>query len=357
MRIYKTLNKRKILFMWLLSGIALAVLLIFPTQCRAGAANGIFLCIQVLIPSLFPFMVLSSFIVTSGMASKLPNFAQKLTKAVFNLPKESFAVILLSLTGGYPVGAKGINSLYKEGKISLKEAEQMSLFCVASGPGFLVTYLGCSMLRSPQTGYILLLSQIFSFVILGIFSKYAVKNKDSSRLVFSEETENYEENALVTSVREAISSCGYMCALVVLFGAICEIYLYITETTPNLRWITAVLEITNGTKILSEGYSVLLMSAMCGFGGLCVHFQIYALLGDIKISKIKFFIFRITQALLNTLFTYLLLRLFPKTTEVFSTVEKSSPALNKGITGCVFLIICCVVFLLSLKETSRTHIK
>ncbi len=357
MKIYKTVSKRKILLMWLITGISLAILLIFPTQCRAGAANGVFLCIQVLIPSLFPFMVLSSFIVHSGIASKLPNVVEKFTKCIFGLPKESFAVILLSMTGGYPVGAKGINSLYKENKITMAEAEQMSMFCVAAGPGFLVTYLGCSMLRSPQTGYILLISQTLSFLLLGIISKYTVKDKHRKTLNTAVKTELYEESSIVTSVNEAIRSCGYMCALVVLFGAICEIFLCMTEGTPQLKWITAVIEITNGIKILSAEYSVLLMSAMCGFGGLCVHFQVFALLGNIKISKAKFFIFRIFQTLLNTLFTYLLLKVFPNTAEVFSTVEKSTPKFNSSITGCIFLIICCVAFLLSLKEISRTHIK
>ena len=337
---------------WLVTGMSLVTLLIFPEQCRTGGTNGVFLCIQVLIPSLFPFMVLSSFIVCSGLSSKVPSWAGSLTQVIFGLPKDSFAVIILSLIGGYPVGAKGINSLYKEGRISAKQAERMAMFCVASGPGFLVTYTGCSMLGSKQTGYILLVSQVLTFIALGVIARFAVQKEVESEEKVNGNIHKRTGNALVVSVSEAIRACGFMCALVVLFGAVCEIYLYITEGVPTLRFITAVLEITNGIKFLAEGYSVVLISAMCGFGGICVHFQIFTMLGEIRISKVKFYIFRVAGGLLNALFTCILLRIFPQTQGVFSTVNKTQPAFNKGITGCVFLIICCVVFLASIKSAN-----
>ncbi|MBQ2944779.1 MAG: hypothetical protein IJD93_08850 [Ruminococcus sp.] len=353
MRIYKTINKKKILLMWLLTGLALAALLVFPTQCRAGAASGVFLCIQVLIPSLFPFMVLSSFVVSSGLISHVPSFIEKLTQLLFSLPKESLMVILLSLIGGYPVGAKGISNLHKNRIITDKQAEKMSMFCVASGPGFLVTYLGCAMLRSPKSGYILLVSQTISFIVLGMTTKLLNKEKTITQKKTERKSQDSRSDALVTSVKEAITSCGYMCAFVVLFAAICEIFIYLTEGSPKLLWITGVLEITNGTKLLCTNHSLILISALCGFGGLCVHFQVFTMLGDIKIRKYLFFLFRILSTLINGVITYLLLKIFPITASVFSTIEHTEPSTNKGITGCVFLIICCVVFLFSLKEVCR----
>ncbi len=351
MRIYKTVGKNKILMMWLLTGLCLALLLVFPTQCRAGAASGVFLCIQVLIPSLFPFMVLSSFVVSSGLASRVPRFAEYLTKILFSLPKESFAVILLALTGGYPVGAKGIQCLRNEGKITQEQAERMSLFCVASGPGFLVTYIGCSMLRNPKSGYILLVSQVTAFLLLGFVTKFLAKDN----VLSTKETEKTEinKNALVNSLKDAINSCGYMCALVVLFASVCEIFIYITKGEPRLLWITGLIEITNGTKYLSSEYSLSIISALCGFGGLCVHLQIFGIIGNIKIRKSLYFLFRILSGILNGAFTYALVKAFPQAESVFSTVESTTPSMNKGITGTIFLIICCVTFLFSLKGAGR----
>lgn len=351
MKIYKTFTRNKTALMWILSGLSLAMLMIFPAQCRAGAVNGVFLCIQVLIPSLFPFMVLSSYLVCSGLSSKLPDSFGKISEKIFGLPKECLAVILLSIIGGFPVGAKGINTLYKEKIINTKQAEQMAMFCVAPGPGFLVTYAGCSMLGNKAAGYILLVSQILSFTITAVVSKITTKKKTTNNTSEFKKV-HFTPNTMVIAVTDAIKSCAIMCALVVIFGAICEIFITLTESLPQFAFITAIIEITNGIKFLSAQNSLVLISAMCGFGGFCVHFQIFAILGNIKISKVKFYIFRVLTALLNTGFTYILLLAFPQAKTVFSTAKTSQPAFNKGISGCIALIICCVVFLSSVKITT-----
>lgn len=353
MNVYKTIPLKKALYIWTIAGLTLALLMIFPAECRTGAENGVFLCIQVLIPSLFPFMVLSDFIVKSGITLTIPTYIERITQFIFALPKESLAVMLLSLTGGYPVGAKTIASMYKNKRINTTEAMRMSLFCIASGPGFLVTFVGCSMLKDKTTGYILLLSQIISFFILGFLSKYFIKDKKESITTENTCEPQSISEALVNSVGEAIKSCAYMCALVILFGAVCEIYIECTKTYPNLIWVTSLLEITNGVKFLSQEYSPVIISAMCGFSGLCVHFQIFSLLRDIKIPKLKFYIYRILQGILNGTLTYIFMLIFPRKESVFSTVGKVTPDLNKGITGCVFLIICCVIFLISIKDTKH----
>lgn len=48
--------------------IVCIMLLIFSKECADGAFSGIEMCINVLIPSLFPFMAVSSFTVKSGIS-------------------------------------------------------------------------------------------------------------------------------------------------------------------------------------------------------------------------------------------------------------------------------------------------
>ena len=50
---------------------AAAALLFYPTQAAAGAKRGIGYCVDILIPSLFPFMALSVFVVKSGLAASM----------------------------------------------------------------------------------------------------------------------------------------------------------------------------------------------------------------------------------------------------------------------------------------------
>ena len=351
MRIYKLLNKSKVLLLWAITGMCISLLLIFPKEIRNGASNGIFLCLQVLIPSLFLFMILAGFIVRSGLASRIPKFIVKIFGRLFGLPSACCSVIFLSLLGGYPVGAAIIDNLYKTGVLGNKESERMCMFCVCAGPGFLVTYIGAVMTRNLSLGYILLCSQIISLVISGIIARLTINPQSTPSTAKANIKEPIViKDALVSSVSDAIRSCVRMCALVVIFSSLSEVFITLTKGNSALIWITALIEITNGIKIIAEGYPTALIAFVCGFGGLCVHFQIFDILRDIKFSKCNFFIFRILQGVLCALSTYILLKFYPITESVFSTVKNGHTTVYTTSVGCIILIATCLMFLICIRE-------
>lgn len=349
MRIYKLLNKSKIAGLWILILLTLAILLIFPSQCRNGATNGVFLCLQVLIPSLFPFMILSSFISKSGIATHLPKFLTRLASRTFGLPDCALTIILLSLVGGYPVGAQTIKEMYKQKMLTKAQAERMSMFCVASGPGFLLTYIGAVMTRNLRLGYILLVSQILSTVLLGLTARFTINPSETYRTESQLNTVKFNiKEALVYSVESAIKSSTSMCALVVIFSSISEIFCSLC-VKKSFLWLTSLIEITNGIKNLADSYPAPLISFACGFGGLCVHFQIFTQLSEIKINKCNFYIFRISQGLICAGLTAILTKIFPLTKEVFSTINAGKTEFYTTSIGCVCLILLCVSFIICIR--------
>lgn len=350
MKIYKLATKKNVLWVWLIIGLIICTLLIFPTQCRNGAANGIFLCIQVLIPSLLPFMILSSFLVSSNILCYTPKVIGRLCNILFGLPDVCMGVIFLSLIGGYPVGALGINALYKNGYISLNQAKRMIYFCISAGPGFLVTYIGAAMTRDLKTGYILFVSQIISVVLLGIVSRFTIKKKENDKTEPQQKPQLRIKEALVNSVSAGINSSLKISALVILFGSAAEVFLTLTKNKPELEPLVALLEITNGIKITAGKHPIPLISFLCGFGGLCVHFQIFSQLGGVNFSKGLFFIFRSAQAVLCFGATKLLLHYFPVAQEVISTTNNVRPEIDSGIIGIVFLFITCLGFIISVRS-------
>ncbi|MDD3261039.1 MAG: sporulation protein, partial [Oscillospiraceae bacterium] len=48
-----------------------AALLLFPESAAGGARAGIYTCLTVLIPSLYPFLVITVFLIKSGLSSAL----------------------------------------------------------------------------------------------------------------------------------------------------------------------------------------------------------------------------------------------------------------------------------------------
>jgi len=212
--------KEKFLLIKLVLLIFLSFILIFYGKVVAsGALKGLYLCGQVLIPSLFPFMVLSTFVVKSGLSDVVSKYCGKFSVLFFGVSKQCTATILLSLIGGFPVGAKGISALYESKKISDVEAEKLSYSLVCAGPGFLLIFVGTTLLNSIDAGICLYASQILSVFIMGIICKISFKKQ-----IFNSVTElNTNENtsdALINSVRSATYSIIEMCGIVVIFSAV-----------------------------------------------------------------------------------------------------------------------------------------
>ena len=94
---------------------AFAFLIILrPEISLKSALSGVLLCGNVIIPSLFPFTFCVLFIKSSGLLRFL-KFLNPVTQKVFNQNFYEFTLFLLSLIGGYPLGAKllsqsGINA-------------------------------------------------------------------------------------------------------------------------------------------------------------------------------------------------------------------------------------------------------
>ena len=104
-------------------------ILIAPQAASQGVRDGLTLCGQVVIPSLFPFLALSSFLVQSGLAQRAGHLLEPITKLLFRLPGAAGSAILMSLIGGYPVGARMTVQLLDAALITQKQAQRMLFFC------------------------------------------------------------------------------------------------------------------------------------------------------------------------------------------------------------------------------------
>ena len=87
-----------------------AALSLAPETAARGAAAGLDVCLGVLVPSLFPFLVLSVFLVRSGGAALLGRVFDRPFRLLFRLPGCCAPGVLVGLAGGYPAGARGAAS-------------------------------------------------------------------------------------------------------------------------------------------------------------------------------------------------------------------------------------------------------
>ena len=132
------------------------------------------------------------------------------------------------------------------------------------------------------------------------------------------------------------------------FGGICDALL----PSASVRCLLmSALEVSSGVCALSEGYPFALAAFAVGFGGVCVHFQVFAALGKLDVSKPLFFLMRIIQGILTALFARIGLFLTAKEVAVFSTAEVSRPDFYGGsvLSGAALLTVA-ICFLLTLRK-------
>ncbi|MDD6175280.1 MAG: hypothetical protein PUC59_05935 [Firmicutes bacterium] len=291
------------------------LLTVFSRPCAAGARTALERCGTTLIPSLFPFLVLSGLAVRFGFAEWCGRLLSPLTRVLFYLPGCTAAVILTAWIGGYPVGARGIRSLLDRGAITEEQAARMTCFCVGAGPGFLVAAVGEGIFHSTALGLLLFAIQILSALTLGILTGIPARRKEDppAETKTAARPEPAGE-ALVAAVADSAQAMLSLCAFVVLFGAVLGLCSQLQlpallaaalqpfglPASAGIALLPVLLEVCSGTAAASgcAGAAIFLTSFALGWGGLCVHFQIFAVLGDMSFSRARFFLFRFLHGIL-----------------------------------------------------------
>ena len=267
--------------------LILILFLIFPYEISKEAGDALSMCLTKVIPSLFPFMVVTD-ILGKRLRSDNPFF--KVISKIFKI-SESGAFILFSATVcGYPSGARLISEKYENNEITKSEANHLMLFINNCGPSFAISTVGGMMLGNVKIGGIIYLSHILSSMTIGItlsFFPPLIKKTSIKRdkIPFSK--------AFVASLSDSFSAVLKVTAVIVFFSAflkIFDIFKITSYISPEFSGILkGMVEMTGGLKILSKAMiplriKMMFSSFLITFGGISVFFQLKTFLKDIKIA-------------------------------------------------------------------------
>ncbi|MBE6625552.1 MAG: hypothetical protein E7628_00005 [Ruminococcaceae bacterium] len=157
--------------------LCLVLLLIFEKTATHEAVSALTLSVKRVIPSLFPFMVLSDIIISMDLL--MPIYSLIPTEKLFRLPRCTASVILCGLLCGFPIGAAGAAKLYAEGKINRREAEVLCAVSSHASPAFLIGVVG-SIWGSKRFGVMLYFAQVLFCLISGVVISHIALPKASS---------------------------------------------------------------------------------------------------------------------------------------------------------------------------------
>ena len=143
---------------YIISALALfaaAGIVLCPGELSVSVRSSVSGCLEVVIPALFAFTVLAVYLQKSGLYRTALRPVTKPLSLLLGIPEELCAVFLLANIGGYPVGARLLTVMVKNGRLSRRSAAKLLCCCYGSGPSFVIGTAGTVVFGSAAVGGII----------------------------------------------------------------------------------------------------------------------------------------------------------------------------------------------------------
>lgn len=332
-------------------------LLRYAPEVGAGVRSGLQNCAGLLIPSLFPFMILAALVGATAAGQRLSIWTATLVRPLTGLPEKIGASFFMSFLGGFPVGAQMLNRQLEQGEIDIDTASRALCCCVNAGPSFLIGAVGAML--SPAAGVLLLFAQILSSLCVAAIQfrgrPIARQNPFAAMPKGSE--------ALVESVRSAATGMFGICAFVTAFsaltallracglmGAVCG---FLGILFPRLgepffaAAISGFLEVTNGCLAAGQlPQGLMLCAFLVSFSSLSIIFQVKSCFSR-PIPFGRFYRSRFLHGSFTCFFVFLGRRFLP---DVLSAAALSGKPVvsaqpNTLISGACLVAMCTILIL------------
>lgn len=328
---------------------ATVVLLAYPQAVSTGISRGLSVCGSVIIPTLFPFMLLGGVLADSPLCRRPGMVSAWVAGRLFGLPACCGPVILLSMVGGYPAGMLAVARLYRQRLICKEEADRMSLFCIGAGPGFVINTVGVGLMNSRGAGVMLYAAQTAVSLGMGIW------------LGRGKQRQNKPHPAVLTDGSSVPRVIGDTCgAMLVLCGyvTLAAMVLAVAQAAGVFRYggavlsatVAALLEVSSGCMALAGlPLSPLWLSLALSWGGVSVQGQIASALPEERVLTPRFYAARVCHGLLSAAVAWGLFTLFPVRLETGIGTPRALPY-SVSVQGSVMMMVLCFFAMLCFSE-------
>ena len=286
----------------------LAAVLLFGLALSGESAeyvkDGMRLAVGCVIPSSFPFMIISDFYVIYGRPENIRPLRAVL-KNVFGLPPQGLGAFILGNIGGFPIGAKICADAYSIGLISKEDAERLLPLCNNPSCAFIVGGVGMGMWADIRVGMILLAS-VFSATLMCALITRTKGDKSSFTAYKSEQKYDF-----ISSVKSSGSSTIGIISFISLFSVALGIIKKRVSYASILYPLYAFSEVTNAVNAftLDTAFPPVLRLAACafalGFGGICVGMQSSFFTSQSGLKMTRYYKIKLLEGLLSASFATL----------------------------------------------------
>ena len=317
-------------------------LVIFSRSNLNAANNGLTLWATCVVPSLFPFFIMTTLLSQTKVVEFTGKLLDKFMRPLFNVPGIGGFAFVMGLISGYPVGAKIVADFREDGKVTKDEGERLLAFTNNSGPLFILSSVGIALFGDTATGLLLLCTHVLSCItvgiILGKFSKKSdaeFRKRHDATYPSKNVTLRNLGSILGDSINNSISTILMIGGFVVIFSVIISILnqthvldfisKFFNPILATLGFdldfakplVSGIIELTNGVNqvanisIKAISQNVVLCAFLLGFGGFSVLLQVFSIVAKTDLSMKKYVIGKFMQGIFAAIYTFLALKFLP----------------------------------------------
>ena len=308
----------KKLFFTIFCVMQIGFILVYPAEALKAAREGLNLWLNVMIPTLLPFLILTGILVQTDQISRLLAPLKKLWKIVLDISPAGAYAVLVGMLCGYPMGAKTTSDLYENGEITKNEAEYLLTFVNQPSPVFVRTYLCQICLNGSVPFCRMLLILLVSEWMTAQFFRFIVFRKKN---YFCEETFTKKETPVISSpgafldvsIMNGFETVTRLGGYILMFSILSACISHFWNMKNLIGYtLSGILELTTGLCCIQNAnihmqWKYLLTLFLTAFGGICITFQTRSLVTR-KLSMLPY----ITAKLLNGITTVLFALFFSK---------------------------------------------
>lgn len=294
------------------SAIFLILFIRNPTLCTLGATKGLSLWYEQVLPALFPAMAAASFFISR----------KSIQAALKHLPFPSAAAFLSGFLCGSPMGALTCSGLYMSGLLSRKSARWIVCFVQLPSPLFLSGFVASTSLALPaKMRFSFLLCAYLPFAVAFLLCMVCLRNENmphNSKVLTDSLMQNkipIQKIALKTepSLNDICDTCLLLLVrigiLLMFFSILSEFLTSIASESVVQMLFIGILEMTTGISEIGA-LSTFFLSLRCkaaiclfllGFGGICVHIQVYQAWQQSDFPIFRYLIVRLLFGLCSSL--------------------------------------------------------
>lgn len=293
----------------------------FPAKTMESVTFSISIWKDNLFPTLFPFLIISFLFTNYGISFLFAEMTKPIVVSVLHLPSYAGFLLVASLFSGFPSNAKLIKDALEKKEITEEQAHQLLRFCFFPNPLFVIGTVGGLFLGDVKLGFLLLIAHYLASFLIAFFSRKKEKVSPSTpsfRQAFYQIREKIKQsdsfaNVLKQAIFTSFDTMILLLGIIIFFLLITHLFMQYIPLSPLLHTIfSGILEMTQGIKAASLltiplAGRMILLSGILAFGGICIHTQMFSILGESAPRYTSFLRYRILHVLLSIIILIALL--------------------------------------------------